>query len=41
MRRLSNERLNVGPDVIGPGHLPAPARLKELADAFEPYAVPR
>jgi hypothetical protein len=31
----------VEPDVIDTGHLPALARPKELADAFEQYAVPR
>ena len=41
MRRLSDERLNVEPDVIDTGHLPTLARPKELTDAFEHYAVPR
>jgi pimeloyl-ACP methyl ester carboxylesterase len=35
MRRLSNERLSVEPDVIDTGHLPALARPKELADRLE------
>ena len=37
MRRLSQERLNVEPDVIDTGHLPALARPKELADRLEAY----
>jgi pimeloyl-ACP methyl ester carboxylesterase len=37
MRRLSQERLNVEPDVIETGHLPALARPKELADRLEAY----
>ena len=41
MRRLSKERLNLEPVVIDTGHLPALARPKELADAFEQYAVSR
>jgi pimeloyl-ACP methyl ester carboxylesterase len=37
MRRLSHERLNLEPDVIDTGHLPALARPKELADRLEAY----
>jgi pimeloyl-ACP methyl ester carboxylesterase len=38
MRRLSQDRLGVEPDVIDTGHLPALARPKELADRLEAYA---
>jgi pimeloyl-ACP methyl ester carboxylesterase len=37
MRHLSHERLNLEPDVIDTGHLPALARPKELADRLEAF----
>jgi pimeloyl-ACP methyl ester carboxylesterase len=39
MRRLSQERLGIEPDVVDSGHLPALARPDELAERLEAYGM--